>query len=849
MTRRALSAALAALAAGALPLAADPCGMVPPVVTTEGPPIERIGAQKTYVFFKDGVESFVIRPGYQGEVDEFGMLIPFPTPPAIRKVPDDVFPHVAAAVDPPEVVVSMIRFGRMARGRGGAPDLNGNAPERDLGVNEVEVLRQEAVGMYEVAVLAAGSAAALERWMDDHGYRYPDGMDEPCDDYVADGWCFVAVKTRVGVKGKVAPRPGMTEADPSMPAGATFDGHVQAMGFRFETDALVVPMRLSAFNAGETRNIVYLLADEPLKCSQLPADMVVRQVPGPDLLRNVEGPLPVLVVGGTADDVDDWDALAARRDPFPKNGHARDLFASDLLAAAEGRLSHPHEEREKALLEVAERLGLRGGDLDDLHREAQAEAQEAVAAAAFDDVSDMTLTVIDGEFPRDVLGSENLTFEAYTMDDEENDVAHYDAKAAGPPAHDWQRSYGGVRVWGTPPDATVEEVPPSRGRRGGRRGCGLADAGAGGSGWGPLLLLGAVLGAVRLRRRAAGAAAAGLVVAAGLALGAAPAAAEEASVEDLIDRLAEPEQARDALAKIVARGDEAVPHLIGEAFEGQDLLQRGWSIVGLAEIGGERARERLADLQGDAEQSDLVRTWAGAARIELAEDADELVAIARSVGELPALERPLGMRLTAELAAGGGEGLAEAMLRLTVQSPDLQGALGPALKGLDPAELVRVMVTVDDGPNGAIRRQAAGFLGAQAQEGDEATRAVAAAVIEAYRFDPAAEAAAWAGGPLFVPGISWSREEARALVGELISWLVWAEAHERPELKTQIHNNARSLSLARVAGYESPGWNEAGVERWLGIWGKTVGEAELTRLLKEQGAVARYQSVLDALPE
>ena len=32
---------------------------------------------------------------------------PFPTPPAIRKVPDEIFEHIAAAIDPPEVVIDL----------------------------------------------------------------------------------------------------------------------------------------------------------------------------------------------------------------------------------------------------------------------------------------------------------------------------------------------------------------------------------------------------------------------------------------------------------------------------------------------------------------------------------------------------------------------------------------------------------------------------------------------------------------------------------------------------------------------------------------------------------------------
>ena len=70
------------------PAAADPCGMVPPITVSDPVPITRVGDQQTYVFFKDGTETFVIRPGFEGKADEFGMLIPFPTPPAIRKVPE-----------------------------------------------------------------------------------------------------------------------------------------------------------------------------------------------------------------------------------------------------------------------------------------------------------------------------------------------------------------------------------------------------------------------------------------------------------------------------------------------------------------------------------------------------------------------------------------------------------------------------------------------------------------------------------------------------------------------------------------------------------------------------------------
>src|SRR5438876_8336104 len=88
---------------------ADPCGMVPPIYVNDNTSLVRVGDEQTYVFHKDGVETFVIRPGFKGKVEDFGMLISFPAPPALRKVSEDIFPQVAAAIDPPEVVIDLRR--------------------------------------------------------------------------------------------------------------------------------------------------------------------------------------------------------------------------------------------------------------------------------------------------------------------------------------------------------------------------------------------------------------------------------------------------------------------------------------------------------------------------------------------------------------------------------------------------------------------------------------------------------------------------------------------------------------------------------------------------------------------
>ena len=92
-------------------------------------------------------------------------------------------------------------------------------------------------------------------------------------------------------------------------------------------------------------------------------------------------------------------------------------------------------------------------------------------------------------------------------------------------------------------------------------------------------------------------------------------------------------------------------------------------------------------------------------------------------------------------------------------------------------------------------------------------------------------------------------QHARALVSDLISWHLWCDIRGRKGEQKQVHNNIRSLSLARAAGYQGPGWQDIGTAEWLTIWGKAVGRKEIERMLKQQGVDTNrtYSSVLENL--
>ncbi|MCP4921061.1 MAG: hypothetical protein GY913_29550 [Proteobacteria bacterium] len=72
-----------------------------------------------------------------------------------------------------------------------------------------------------------------------------------------------------------------------------------------------------------------------------------------------------------------------------------------------------------------------------------------------------------------------------------------------------------------------------------------------------------------------------------------------------------------------------------------DAAERGRAIVTLAELG--RGEELFRRIQADPDEPEILRIWAAAGRIQLA-DADELDELEPLVRTWPSLERPLRLR-------------------------------------------------------------------------------------------------------------------------------------------------------------------------------------------------------------
>ncbi len=829
---------------------ADPCGMVPPIFVGNVSPISRIGLQKTYVFYKDGIETFVIRPGFQGNVDNFGMLIPFPNPPALRKVPDNIFEQIANAIDPPEVVVDLraeivegFGFAEMAVPADRQMVFAADAADK------VVVIKQEAVGMYEVAVLQAGSAKALKRWMDQNGFQYPDGMDTVTEDYVKQDWCFVAVKTRVGNKGAVNPAPGQRDVDSKLPTGSIFDGHVQGMGFRFKSEELVVPMRLSAFNGGDLRNIVYLLTDGPRKVRSIPEQFVVRQLKGTRLLANVTQPLPLRIIGGTEKDIPDYRraSLDEERNPGPHNAMAKELFASDLLSVATGDLSLKHEETEKELLRIGEHFGLRGQEIDELNAKALKNQRNQTVKKGLDLLAGMTLTVVDGDFPREVIAKENVTFEQYAMPASKNSTEFYQAPLFAPGGQKEGVLKTSFIDWPAIQQDIHREHTVSRFAAFSLLGLGLAIALA----WCFLGKTGSTAVCVLA-----------ILLSLATTVSAKPAntsfnkpveARTIYSISDitaLIGKLKNSKTAAAGIEEIATAAkendsnrQEAIDALMTVVGKGEEIAQKGWAIAALAKIGGQDVDEKLLDVQSSNNQPEIVKTWAAAARVSMTQSANGLIEKANLITNFPALGRPIGLRLIEKLNEDKDVNLAK-ILEITIKVPQLAPGLAPAIMAHGPAEIAAVAAHDNDN---AIRRMATGYLGALANKGE--SPAVAEAVISQLQFQPDAKSVPWKGGALFLPAIQWSKPEAQQLVGQLIRWYLWCSARNDTKSEQQLFNNLRSIQLASAAGYQPVFGGSRDAQAWLETWGNVVGRNKIKAILKEQGLLdeQKYASVLEGL--
>lgn len=287
-----------------------------------------------------------------------------------------------------------------------------------------------------------------------------------------------------------------------------------------------------------------------------------------------------------------------------------------------------------------------------------------------------------------------------------------------------------------------------------------------------------------------------------------------------IAALGDPATAARAREALVELGEAALGSLQDAALLSSDPAVQGWAIEVMGRIPGERSEQTLELIQGRTNTSELVRTWAAAARIRRATDLAGLAKLAALANAMPALQRPLGLRATALVDA---DSTVADLISLSNATPALQQALAEPILARGADALLSTMFTH---PDNNTRRTAAAYLGTLGSR----DASVAKTVADAYAWSKKHDGVFWAGGALYVPNLQWKQAEARILVGHLVEWHLVCDRLGQSGEKQQVYNNLRSVQLHRPAGMPWPS-NDTDelLKQWAGVAGQAAVDAMLAR--------------------
>src|SRR5262249_9595251 len=138
-------------------------------------------AQKVFITWDpaEKVESFTVQPKFEGNADDFGMVIPTPAKPKLDEMPRDFFKELAvfsilkkrehpqSKLLAPEVLL-LGRKGAMAASSQSVAEDKESRTRRST----VRVLEAGVVGNLDYKIIEAGRADDLYAWLKENKYSY-----------------------------------------------------------------------------------------------------------------------------------------------------------------------------------------------------------------------------------------------------------------------------------------------------------------------------------------------------------------------------------------------------------------------------------------------------------------------------------------------------------------------------------------------------------------------------------------------------------------------------------------------------------------------------------------------------
>jgi len=134
-------------------------------------------------------EHFIRRATFHGKGRDFGFLVPTPSVPTLAEADDEIFKTLTSWAQPPVKYISTHRFDWSSWLLGSF--MRKEAMNAAAGV---QVLATQTIAGYEAVVLEASDAAALQKWLSEHGYEANHDLEYWLDAYIAQRWKVTAFK-------------------------------------------------------------------------------------------------------------------------------------------------------------------------------------------------------------------------------------------------------------------------------------------------------------------------------------------------------------------------------------------------------------------------------------------------------------------------------------------------------------------------------------------------------------------------------------------------------------------------------------------------------------------------------
>jgi hypothetical protein len=234
-------------------------------------------AQKVFITWDptENVESFTVQPKFEGNADDFGMVIPTPSKPKLDEMPRDFFKELALYTilkkreQPSSKLLPVEILKQAAKAQEKAAD-PGDRP-RGPRAPAVKVLEAGVVGNLDYKIIEAGRADDLFAWLKENKYSYS-GDEATLDYYIKKKWLFTVMKID-------------TMQMKKNPDGS-FAGEVTPTRFQFSSEKLIYPLKITQISVKDkTEALFYVQA--PTKVD-LPGDMTY-QFQWIPMIQNAQG--------------------------------------------------------------------------------------------------------------------------------------------------------------------------------------------------------------------------------------------------------------------------------------------------------------------------------------------------------------------------------------------------------------------------------------------------------------------------------------------------------------------------------------------------------------------------------